>query len=231
MNNKIFNKWTILFVSAICLGGLLYFGHGHFNGNKDDFFWGGLWPEVTGFFFEILVVILILDRWKAREEKKLKITAEKRLREHLGFFLDKIYKELKLLDPASSSLMFPDKFHGDCRAKNESVLNAMISTIEHLPEESDDLKELVVPIRKYCNRHLHFIECLVPIASQLEKDHFKAWVRISFYMGELINDYADRVDYLDQRYSDKTKILNILKNIDRFDKESSAKKIFNGAAD
>ncbi len=229
--NRLLNRWTILKVSLFILLYLLHTGYTHFNQDVEGFYWGGLWPEVTGFFFEVVIIILVLDRWKVNEERKLKITAEKRLREHLLFFLNKIHNELNLIDSNLTSKTFPNKFHGDCRKDNELVLNAMNNKIESLSEDSDEFKKLTSSIRMYCKRHLHFIECMVPIASQLEKNHFKAWVRISFYMGELINDDAERVESAQQRYSDKRKILNIIKNINRFDEESHSKKLFNGAAD
>lgn len=231
MFSKIFNRWSISIGSLLVLCILLHTGYTHFNGDINEYFWGGLWPEFSGFFFDVVVVIFVIDRWKAREERKLKIISEKRLREHLGFFLDKVYIELKKFDPASSSLIYPDKFHGDKRSNNRAVLNAMINLIQQLPDESDGLKKIVDAVRIYCKRHLHFIECLVPIAAQLENNHFKAWARISFYMGELINDSDEKLHSNEYRYSDKTKLLNILKNINRFDEESSVKKIFNGAAD
>ena len=190
---------SFLFLLAI---GFIYEGRGFFTGN--------LLPELLGIIIEALIIIFIVDRWKKQDDRDKQINAEMRLREYLGFLLKEIYKQLKNKNPTLSESCHPGKFYGCSRTKNERAITCLIENVSKLNDS--ELKDLTSPLQKYSKKNLHFIDCLIPIAAQLSKNHFKSWARISFYMSDMV--------FEEPTFSNKEQIINILKNIDRFDKES-----------
>ena len=55
--------------------------------SDDGFLIGNILPEMIGVLVELLIILVVIDRWQKNEEKNRKIKIERRLREFLIFFL------------------------------------------------------------------------------------------------------------------------------------------------
>jgi hypothetical protein len=169
---------------------------------------GNVVPELIGVCIELLIIILVLDVWQKKEEKNKKIKVERRLREFLIFFLKSNFDEF----PPSCK---PGNFYGKDHKQNQDALDNLIS---HIEIQGLD-EQVVLSVQSYCESEKEIFNNLIPVASDLTNDHFKSWVRISYFMNAIVtkNDATSHA------------VIKILQNIKRFDTESFKNDLYVGA--
>ncbi|MCV6588159.1 MAG: hypothetical protein OIF57_03895 [Marinobacterium sp.] len=175
---------------------------------ENGFLIGNITPELIGVCIELLIIIFVFDVWQRKEERNKKIKVERRLREFLIFFLKGNFDEF----PSSCK---PGNFYGKDHTQNQSALDNLIDYIERngLSEKS------VLGIQSYCQSEKEVFNNLIPVAADLTNDHFKSWVRISYFMNAIVtkNDSTSHA------------VIKILQNIKRFDRESYQNNLYVGA--
>ena len=178
-------------------------------GDSSTFFIGNLTPELMGVCIELLVVLWVFDRWQENSKKKKLVSLERRLREYLIFFLKHSFKNV----PKEYRV---GRFFGKDHDKN-------IEQIEHLIQyvKTNGLNEsALTSIQQHCIRESRTLENLLPVASELTNEHFKAWCRIVYFINSIANS---------QEPISKSTI-DILQNIKRFDSESYKRKLYVGGS-
>jgi hypothetical protein len=133
---------------------------------------------------------------------------ERRLREYLIFFLKHNFKTL----PPEYRV---GKFFGSDHQKNIEQLDSLL---KYIRENGLSEKE-VMSIQEHCSRESSTLDNLLPVASELTNDHFKAWCRIVYF----VNCIAKA----NEPVSNST--IDIIQNIKRFDTASFDKKLYVGA--
>lgn len=197
-------RLTIVFCLLLVL--LLLIG---FLGDKNSYFIGNLVPELTGVCIEALLALLVIDKWHDFEQKKRLITLERRLREYLIFFLKHNFKDLP-------NDLRVTKFHGAEHQKNIVDIDKIIKHIrEHGLTEHE-----VISIQNHCTLENDTFSNLLPVASELTNEHFKAWCRIVYF----VNCISQRIEPVGKSTVD------ILQNIKKFDTASFDEKLYVGAA-
>ena len=189
----------ILLVIFLCIG---------FIADSSSYFVGNLTPEITGVLIELLIILLVFDKWQEHSKRKKLISLERRLREYLIFFLKHNFKSL----PKEYRI---GQFFGKDHTKN-------IEEIEKLHKYITDngLSEIeIISIQEHCTREVETFGNLLPVASELTNNHFKAWCRIVYF----INCIANRKEPIG------TATIDILQNIKRFDTASHERSLYVGA--
>jgi hypothetical protein len=172
------------------------------------FFVGNIIPELIGVCVELLVIIFVFDVWQKKEEKSNNIKVERRLREFLIFFLRDNFDEF----PPSCK---PGNFYGKDHNQNQAAIDSLIAHIE----QNGLSEKIVLGVQSYCESEKEIFNNLIPVASDLTNDHFKSWVRISYFMNAIVtrNDSTSHA------------VVKILQNIKRFDSESYKYGLYVGA--
>lgn len=195
--------FSVILVSLL----ILFLGIG-FWGDAETYFVGNLTPEITGVCLELLIIIWVFDRWQEANKRRKLISLERRLREYLIFFLTHNFKNL----PKELRV---GKFFGRDHDKNIEQLDKLLRYIK-----SNGLTENeIISIQKHCERDASTLENLLPVASELTNDHFKAWCRIVYFVNCIANS-AEPVG---------TSTVDIIQNIKRFDTASYDRKLYVGA--
>ena len=172
---------------------------------QTGFFVGNIVPELIGVCIELLIIVFIFDAWQRKEEKRKDVIIERRLREFLIFFLKQNFEEF----PSSNKI---GDFYGKDHAKNQDAVSGIISDIG-----TQGVSEIFVSnIQRYCENQKDIFNNLIPVASELTNDHFKSWVRISYFMNAIASK------------NEKTShaVLKILEHVQRFDAESFKNKLY-----
>ncbi|URR00367.1 hypothetical protein LOC50_17045 [Pseudoalteromonas sp. SCSIO 43095] len=185
----------------------IFLGIGFFC-DTNSYFVGNLTPEITGVCLELLIIIWVFDKWQEINKKKKLISLERRLREYLIFFLKHNFKTL----PQELRV---GKFFGIDHAKNIDQLDALL---KYIRENGLSEKE-VMSIQEHCIRESSTLDNLLPVASELTNDHFKAWCRIVYF----VNCIAKSSEPVSKS------TIDIIQNIKRFDTASFDKKLYVGA--
>jgi hypothetical protein len=175
---------------------------------KEGFLVGNVLPEMIGVCIELLIIMFVLDAWQKKEELQRKIKVERRLREFLIFFLKHNFESF----PPSCQA---GNFYGKEHSKNQEAINNLIS---HIEEKGLD-EDVVLKVQRYCETEKEIFNNLIPVSSDLTNDHFKSWVRISYFMNAIVSK-NERTSYA---------IVKILQNINRFDTESYKNNLYVGA--
>ena len=136
------------------------------------------------------------------------ISLERRLREYLIFFLKHSFKTL----PKELRV---GNFFGKDHDKNMTQLN----TLFHYISENGLSEREVMSIQEHCIREVSTLENLLPVASELTNDHFKAWCRIVYF----VNCIAQSSEPVSKSTKD------IIQNIKKFDSASFNKNLYVGA--
>ncbi|WP_018416157.1 hypothetical protein [Teredinibacter turnerae] len=200
MTKKVF-FWILVF-------SLVVFGLIAYVFAEDKFLTGNLLPELIGVSVELLLIIVVFDRWQKHEEKQRKIKIERRLREFLIFFLKDNFENFP-------SKCKPESFYGEEYEKNQAALDNLVNHIE----ANGLVEESVVEIQKYCESEKDIFSNLIPVVSELTNDHFKSWVRIAYYM--------NAIDSKKEKTSKA--VVEILKNVKRYDSESFKNGLYVGS--
>jgi len=179
-----------------------------FLGDSNSYFVGNLTPEITGVCLELLVIIWVFDKWQETSKNKKLISLERRLREYLIFFLKHSFKTL----PKELRV---GNFFGKDHDKNMTKLN----TLFHYISENGLSEREVMSIQEHCIREVSTLENLLPVASELTNDHFKAWCRIVYF----VNCIAQSSEPVSKSTKD------IIQNIKKFDSASFNKNLYVGA--
>ena len=179
-----------------------------FLGDSSGYFVGNLTPEITGVCLELLIIIWVFDKWQEESKRKKLISLERRLREYLIFFLKHSFKTLP-------SELRVGKFFGKDHDANIKQLDALF---KYISENGLSEKE-VMSIQKQCIRESSTLDNLLPVASQLTNEHFKAWCRIVYF----VNSIAKSNDPV------STSTKDIIQNIKKFDTASFNRKLYVGA--
>jgi len=179
-----------------------------FLGDSNSYFVGNLTPEITGVCLELLVIIWVFDKWQETSKNKKLISLERRLREYLIFFLKHSFKTL----PKELRV---GNFFGKDHDKNMTQLNALF----HYISENGLSEREVMSIQEHCIREVSTLENLLPVASELTNDHFKAWCRIVYF----VNCIAQSSEPVSKSTKD------IIQNIKKFDSASFNKNLYVGA--
>ena len=176
--------------------------------NPKDFIFGSLIPEITGMCLELLIVLVVFETWQRRSKREKLISLERRLREYLIFFLKHNFKSL----PSEYRV---GRFFGIDHEKNIQDLDKLIKYIRDngltLDEES--------AILEHCSREVSTLDNLLPVASNLTNDHFKAWCRIVYFANCIATN----------REPVSKATMDIIQNIKRFDNASHERKLYVGA--
>tara|TARA_B110000211_G_C14026399_1_gene530061 strand:- start:489 stop:1118 length:630 start_codon:yes stop_codon:yes gene_type:complete len=196
-------KFSILLVVLL----FIFLGIGFF-GDSGSYFVGNLTPEITGVCFELLIILWVFDKWQEVSKKKKLISLERRLREYLIFFLTHNFKTLP-------SELRVGKFFGKDHQQNKEQLDTLL---RYISRNGLSEKE-VMSIQEHCIRESSTLDNLLPVASELTNDHFKAWCRIVYF----VNCIAKA----NEPVSKST--IDIIQNIKRFDSASFKRKLYVGA--
>jgi hypothetical protein len=202
LNKKVFCFFLLLF-SLILIILAIY-------GEDDNYFIGNIVPELIGVCVEFLILLLIFEFWQKKDKQNQLITLEKRLREYLIFFLKHNFQSL----PYDIRI---GKFFGKEHHTNIQDLSHLI---KHL--QSHELSgNNIFSIKSHCLLEASTLGNLLPVASQLTDEHFKAWCRIVYFANKIsISDNPSDI----QKYT-----IDILQNMKRFDTASFANKLYVGA--
>ncbi len=167
---------------------------------------GNLMSEGLGVGLELLIVIGYIERLQQKNKKQEQVNIEHRIRKYLIFFLEHgltdLYEEF-----------FKKPFYVKNHNSNQLQLDNFISCIKKNPLNCAQRAEL----RKHCKRDISAFNNLLPVASQLSKEHFKCWSNIIYYL-HLIIEEEGCVD---------TYVIAILGQIKKFDVASFEKKLEN----
>ncbi|TWX71884.1 hypothetical protein ESZ36_01230 [Colwellia demingiae] len=179
-----------------------------FFGDKNSYFVGNLTPEITGVCLELLVILWIFDRWQEKSKKKKLISLERRLREYLIFFLKHNFKTL----PKELRV---GRFFGIDHDKNMEELDTLR---EYISNNKLSKKE-ILSIQEHCVREASTLDNLLPVASELTNEHFKAWCRIVYF----VNCIAKQKEPISKS------TLDIIQNIKKFDTASYNRELYVGS--
>ncbi len=143
---------------------------------ENGFLVGNILPEMIGVCVELLIIIFVFDAWQKKEEQQRKIKVERRLREFLIFFLKHNFESF----PPSCQA---GNFYGREHYRNKEAINNLIAKIEEKGLE----EEVVLKVQRYCEAQKEIFNNLIPVSSDLTNDHFKSWVRISYFMNAIVS--------------------------------------------
>ena len=200
MTKKQFISVLIIALFVLCLSAYLK--------AEEGFIIGNIVPELIGVCVELLIIIFVFDAWQKKEEKNKKIKVERRLREFLIFFLKSNFDSF----PHSCK---PGNFYGKDHEQNQDALDNLISYIEKKGLD----EQIVLGVQSYCESEKEIFNNLIPVASDLTNDHFKSWVRISYFMNAIVT----------KNETTSNAVIKILQNIKRFDSESFKNELYVGA--
>lgn len=200
MTKKQFISVLIIALFVLCLSAYLKAEAGFIIGN--------IVPELIGVCVELLIIIFVFDAWQKKEEKNKKIKVERRLREFLIFFLKSNFDSF----PHSCK---PGNFYGKDHEQNQDALDNLISYIEKKGLD----EQIVLGVQSYCESEKEIFNNLISVASDLTNDHFKSWVRISYFMNAIVT----------KNETTSNAVIKILQNIKRFDSESFKNELYVGA--
>jgi hypothetical protein len=177
-----------------------------------DFLTGNLTPELIGIAIELLIIIWGFELWQRKKEYNKNIVNEKRLREYLLFFLKHGFKDFPVEHRVTT-------FYGqNHKQSSKEIQNAII----HL--KSEEIESLtLLEMKKLLLIDKTAIENLLEVASLLTDKHFKAWIRIVYYinlLSTISNDNEEKI---------KEIIIAILQQINNFDDASYTNNIYVGA--
>lgn len=191
-----------LFVALVVLSLIAFFKA------EAGFLVGNILPEMIGVCVELLIIIFVFDAWQKKEERQRKIKVERRLREFLIFFLKHNFESF----PPSCQA---GNFYGKDHSQNQESIKNLISHIEEKGLE----EKVVLKVQRYCETEKEIFNNLIPVSSDLTNDHFKSWVRISYFMNAIVSK-NERTSHA---------VVKILQNINRFDSESFKNQLYVGA--
>lgn len=181
---------------------------GFFLNKPTEYFASNLLPELTGMLIELVIVLVIVDRWQEQNRIRKLIVKEKRLREYLIFFLRHGFNSL----PREYRV---GTFYGEEHEENIVYLDRLFDHIKLTGLSTVDLEA----IKAQCNIDLNTFGNLLPVASKLTDDHFKAWSRILYFMVRISKGLGD----------DEESIKYIINNIKRYELASHESSIYVGA--
>ena len=179
-----------------------------FLGDSNNYFVGNLTPEITGVCIELLIIIWVFDKWQEKSKNRKLISLERRLREYLIFFLKHSFKTL----PKEFRV---GNFFGEDHDENIKQLNGLFGYIN----ENGLTEKEVMSIQEHCIREVSTLENLLPVASELTNEHFKAWCRIVYF----VNCIAQSSEPISKSTKD------IIQNIKKFDTASFNRNLYVGA--
>ncbi|MCD9516786.1 hypothetical protein GLP23_18195 [Photobacterium carnosum] len=158
-----------------------------------------------GVCIELLIIIWVFERWQKNSKKNKLVSLERRLREYLIFFLRHSFKNV-------SQEYRVGRFFGKDHEKNIKQIDNLIQYVK-----SNGLDEAALSsIQQHCIRESRTLGNLLPVASELSNEHFKAWCRIVYF----INSIAGSQEPISKS------TIDILQNIKRFDSESFKRKLY-----
>ncbi|HHX8650549.1 hypothetical protein NB532_18210 [Vibrio antiquarius] len=181
---------------------------GFYINEPAEYFSGNLLPELTGMLIELCIILFIVDRWQEKNRIQLLIVKEKRLREYLIFFLRHGFKTL----PRKYRV---GNFYGEEHKQNIEYLDNLFDFIKANGLATQEIDA----IRSQCDIDLNTFGNLLPVASELTDDHFKAWSRIVYFMVRISKGLGD----------DEESIKYIITNIKRYESASHASGIYVGS--
>lgn len=174
----------------------------------EEYFFENLSAELFGILIEIFIIIFVFDRWKKIEQDKKNIIYEKRLREYLLFFLKNSFNNL----PNGIGIT---TFYGIDYLTNKQEIEQMINYISsNNVNLLDAKKRLLIDKTAYEN--------LLEVASHLTDEHFKAWIRIVYFINSLSLIDNSKTEEI------KSDIINLLTYIQKFDEASFENNIYVG---
>ncbi|WP_318411895.1 hypothetical protein [Photobacterium leiognathi] len=211
MGQKYLNKSNIMYACLLILVYLLT--HGIVSSDAViGYYKGSLIPELTGMFLELVIVLLVFNTYQARLDKDKKKEKERVLRKYIIF----IIKKLKVFDSVPATFSFYAENHNDNHAVLTKLRDELIDGSE-INISEDNVADIV----KHCQVDIDAITALLPVASDLSSEHFKAWSRIVFYVKKI-----SLIDTENKFQEDLSKLVDYIKD---FDDATSKHKIFNDA--
>ncbi|WJG29031.1 hypothetical protein QSU96_18920 [Vibrio furnissii] len=183
----------VLIVLVLLLVAILLLHEGKsINGDEfyNNFVVGSLFPEMIGVVAELIFVYLIFSYIEQNRRQKEVIENERRARSYLRFFVVDLLRHKPLLDKCcleEQELDFlrdnPEKFkfYDFQYDLNNRVINKLSEELQTLENEA-----LCNHIRKHVEIELNALQSMLPVVSQISKEHFKTWQRILYFMS-LIN--------------------------------------------
>ncbi|WP_457593570.1 hypothetical protein [Hydrogenimonas sp.] len=183
-----------------------------YNSDFIGFLTGNIIPELIGICIEVLIIIWVFEKWQKQRQHNIDTVNEKRLREYLIFFLKYGLKGL----PSQYKI---GNFYGQDHIENEKEITAIIQYLSANDIDIDLLKSMK---NHLCIDKTAF-ENLLEVASLLTDNHFKAWIRIVYFINKISHIHGNNKNEL------KQSIIDILQNIKRFDKASYENNIYVGA--
>lgn len=197
-----------IFTTISCLVTLCCFAY---FGDKSTYFVGNLAPEGIGLTLEILIVAIIVERLQERDNRIRKISKEKRLREYLIFLLKKCFwREFE--GRINYKKPLKEFFWGINRCENLAFLRYVSEQLND-PDYNREWKE---KLRKHLKSESQSYKHCLPVAADISEAHFKAWMRLIYFTDVICRS----------RNIGKKEILDLLKQLDRFDKASFDEKIY-----
>ena len=164
-----------------------------------------LFVELFGVAVELLLIFLVIDVWKNREVEIRGVSVERRLRELLRFWLRENFPDL----PGHSQLR---RFLGRDHELNQ---DALASLKEYVFRNGID-EQLEISLQEYCKRERNAFFSSMPIAVSLSDAHFKAWLRITYFVNQIAEGERDA----------KGNVLECLRNIALFEQASFRKGVY-----
>lgn len=215
---KFLNKTNIM---VSCLLILVYLvTHGVVNSLKPiEYYKLSLIPELTGMFLELFIVLVVFNKWQERLENQNKKEKERILRKYIIF----IMKRMKDFNSVPSSFSFYAENHNE----NHAVLSQLRDEICDLGNV-DIYEKIGDKFIRHCNVDIDAITALLPVASDLSKDHFRVWSRIVFYVKTISLMDISSSDNNQSKVEFKQHISKLVEYVKDFDDASFRHKIHNG---
>lgn len=206
------NKENIMWACSLILVYLIT--HGIVNSDfVVDYYKLSLIPEFTGMFLELLIILVVFNKWQERVENQNKIDKERILRKYIIFTINKL-KEFESIPTTFS-------FYGENHKENHTVLNNLRDEVKKLSED-DVYKKVKDVFIGHCKVDIDAITALLPVAADLSKEHFKVWSRVVFYVKTLSIDNENNKET-------KKNIVKLIGYIKEFDDASFKNNIYDGA--
>ena len=177
---------------------------------NDNYFIDNIVPELIGVCIEFLILLLIFEFWQRKDKQRQLITLEKRLREYLIFFLKNNFQCLP------QNIRVGD-FFGKEHHKNIKELDCIITYLQSQELSGNN----IFSIKSHCLLETTTLGNLLPVASKLTDEHFKAWCRIVYF--------TNKISASDNPSDIQTYTIEILNYIKRFDTASFNNELYVGA--
>lgn len=156
--------------------------------SRDNYFVGSLVPEITGVFFEILIVILILDSIRRKQEELKRKKTKEALRHSFYYFIVHVLRE----SPApQEAIQLRKQITNYVKSGNTQFEHVDKSSYIHAMYKETWKHSSETKIRQLAQKNLSIFSSLMPVAASLGDEYVKVWFRLIYFTDDLAHNRAE----------------------------------------